>query len=260
MNPQSFIQSGLLEAYLLGLANPQERDEVERMAAAHPEVRDELAAIERALEGYAHARGEAPPAWMKGRILEKLDEPATATTIHTPTAMPAQRGLGLTRFVALMFGLATLAFGFLYWQELTARRTLEQNQATLQQQVADCQRRGQDTETRRLQVSRQVDFLRDPNTRLLVMSSKEHPQRVHAYHNPNRNTIALDLKTFPPPPAGRYYQIWAIVDGKPVSMDMVDRDADWQELQPVPNATVYAISVEDKPDGNPAPTQVFVHT
>ncbi len=72
MDIQSFIQSGLLEAYVMGQCTAQERAEVERMAAAHPEVRAELDAIERALEKVAQANAVPPPAGLRDQILERI--------------------------------------------------------------------------------------------------------------------------------------------------------------------------------------------
>ena len=53
MDIQSFIQSGLLEAYVLGQCSAEERTQVERMAAEHAEVRAELSSIEASLESFA---------------------------------------------------------------------------------------------------------------------------------------------------------------------------------------------------------------
>ncbi len=68
MDLQSFIQSGLLEAYVLGQCSAEERAQVERMAAEHAEVRAELSAIEASLEAYAAAQAVLPPDWMKTSI------------------------------------------------------------------------------------------------------------------------------------------------------------------------------------------------
>jgi anti-sigma-K factor RskA len=246
MNPQSFIQSGLLEAYILGLASPQERAEVERMSAAHAEVRDELAAIERSLEGYAQAQGEAPPPWMKGRILERLEE-EDAPAAPTPAVVPSGGGAGLTRFVALVFGLATLAFGYLYWQQLAERRALEGQVTTLQQEVADCNRRSDEN---RLQVA---------NMRSLLITDKK-TYFVTAVHNPNAEKIRIDVKTVPGAGSNKYHQLWAIVDNKPVSLGMIQPGSDSLEFPAPRNATMYAISVEDKPEGNATPTVVVAHS
>ena len=48
-----FIESGILETYVLGSASPEQTAEVERMVAAHEEVKKELYNLEISLENYA---------------------------------------------------------------------------------------------------------------------------------------------------------------------------------------------------------------
>ena len=55
---QKLIESGILELYLLGEVSGEERAEVERMAGESEEVRQELFALEVALENYALAEAK----------------------------------------------------------------------------------------------------------------------------------------------------------------------------------------------------------
>ena len=50
MNLNEYISSGIVESYVLGLADEAERAEFERMCAAHEEVRAARNAFELALE------------------------------------------------------------------------------------------------------------------------------------------------------------------------------------------------------------------
>ncbi|MEO6039969.1 MAG: hypothetical protein ABIQ93_16270, partial [Saprospiraceae bacterium] len=88
MDLQTFIQSGLLESYVLGQTTAEERSLVERMLSQHAETRTELSAIEQAIERYAMAQATPPPDWMKGRILDQLEQMTPpAPAIATP-ALP----------------------------------------------------------------------------------------------------------------------------------------------------------------------------
>ncbi|OGX90615.1 hypothetical protein [Hymenobacter coccineus] len=90
-DPQSYIESGILEQYALGLLTPAERAAVDAEAARHPLVAEELAAGQRALEYYAEAHSRELPAAMRDRVLNKVlaqiapaaapvDVPVVATT------------------------------------------------------------------------------------------------------------------------------------------------------------------------------------
>jgi anti-sigma-K factor RskA len=251
MDVKSFIESGLLEVYVLGQCTPEERALVERMLAQHPDLRAELEAIEQALEQVAQAHAVVPPPGLKARILERVQADSPV-----PTGRVGQGRLGfpvLAWAAALALG---AALGWQLWQkaQLVGRIQL------LEQQVADCEKRAQ----QQARLQEVVALLRDRDTRTIVLSDAagEGVAKVTAtvWHNPVRAETVLDINTLPAPPPSRYFQFWAIVEGKPVSMGMVQWRGDdaFQKLPFLPNAQAFAISAEDNPNGNPTPTQVVL--
>jgi mannose-6-phosphate isomerase-like protein (cupin superfamily) len=74
MNPiAEFIESGVLELYVMGAASPEEALAVEKMAAAHPEVKQELEEISLAMEHYAQAHAVKPRATVKTLLLATIN-------------------------------------------------------------------------------------------------------------------------------------------------------------------------------------------
>ena len=69
MNLKDYISSGILEAYLLDEVTPQERMEVQRMLSQHPELQQELEAIEETMEAFAKKLALAPRKDVKAKIL-----------------------------------------------------------------------------------------------------------------------------------------------------------------------------------------------
>ena len=65
VNLSSFMESGILECYVLGNSTPQEIELVEQMAASYTEVEDEIVAIAEALHQYAQANAVAPDPLVK---------------------------------------------------------------------------------------------------------------------------------------------------------------------------------------------------
>ncbi len=55
MTSKEYIESGILEIYVMGMASHSEQEDVEMMAAVHPEIRQEIDAISEVLEKYALA-------------------------------------------------------------------------------------------------------------------------------------------------------------------------------------------------------------
>ncbi|MEO6221544.1 MAG: hypothetical protein ABIO81_14010, partial [Ginsengibacter sp.] len=72
MNIKDTISSGLLELYALGLASPEQTDEVETIIAQHHEVKLELEEIQKSLETYAQAHAVEPPASVREKIFSRV--------------------------------------------------------------------------------------------------------------------------------------------------------------------------------------------
>ena len=73
MKNKEYIETGILEAYVLGITNAIETEEVERMLLIHPELRDEMNAIESALEIYAQEHKKLPDSTIKPFLLATID-------------------------------------------------------------------------------------------------------------------------------------------------------------------------------------------
>ena len=72
MNIQEHIESGILEQYSLGALNVHQRADVLKNCALYPEIKQELAAIEIALEKFANSYSILPDHKLKGQILNQL--------------------------------------------------------------------------------------------------------------------------------------------------------------------------------------------
>ncbi|GAB2537459.1 cupin domain-containing protein [Rufibacter soli] len=100
-----FIESGILELYVMGITNPQETKEVEQMAAAHPEIKAEIDLISRAVEAYAQEHAIPPRDTVKPLVLATIDylqrlakgEPAVEPPLLTENSTIDEYATWLTR-------------------------------------------------------------------------------------------------------------------------------------------------------------------
>jgi quercetin dioxygenase-like cupin family protein len=72
LNLKPYIESGILELYVLGVLAIGEKMGVERMISVYPELRIELQSIEEALENYAFSNAIKPNAKLKHTILASI--------------------------------------------------------------------------------------------------------------------------------------------------------------------------------------------
>src|SRR5436190_22663728 len=72
MDIKEYIASGILEIYVMGSLSPEELQEVERMAGEHPEVANELKAVQDAVNNYSGLYGRNPRPSLREELLQKI--------------------------------------------------------------------------------------------------------------------------------------------------------------------------------------------
>ncbi len=81
-----------------------------------------------------------------------------------------------------------------------------------------------------------------------------------AFWNKNTKEVFITVNKLPIAGTGKQYQLWAIVDGKPVDAGMIDNNCTTIcKMKNIPNAQAFAITLEQS-GGSPAPTmeQLYV--
>lgn len=87
-NNLAFIESGILELYITGIASAEEVKEVEEMAAAHGDVRDALDALNLAFEMVAMENAVNPPVLIKPFLMATMDFMGRMGAGETPSFPP----------------------------------------------------------------------------------------------------------------------------------------------------------------------------
>ena len=105
MTGKEFIESGILEQYVLGTASPNELKEVELRAAADPAIRQEIAMISETLEHHAMENAIEPSPVIKVFLMAFIDyeerlkkgEPVTEPPLLNKESKLADYALWLKR-------------------------------------------------------------------------------------------------------------------------------------------------------------------
>jgi len=69
---KTYIETGILELYVLGDVSPAERLQVEEMIVKYPAIKAEVAEIEKAMEAYAFANAVAPSENQRDKVLNSI--------------------------------------------------------------------------------------------------------------------------------------------------------------------------------------------
>lgn len=255
MDIKNYIESGILEEYVLGKLSPEASVEVEQNAHLYPAVKQELDSIELALEQYAFLHAKTPPVNLLENILKQIETPPSTSFWNRlkPRSWARFLAVGMT----VKFLLAATGLIILYLQNQKLHERLENRQDQIAQLQTTC-------DSTQMVLQQELQFLKNINTRpIAMMGTSVSPQSSAAVHfNSVERKAFLTNFNLPKPPAGKQYQLWAIVEGKPLSMGVFDLPEEKDTLLEVPfveKASAFAISQEDQ-GGKPQPTvnQIYV--
>ena len=272
MNIKDYIESGILEAYVLQTLTPEECAEVEANILQYPELADEIAGIEIAMQQFAEANAQEPPAFMQEQIwsaikgdtiTDKIDNKALSPASKTiPFNTTASRPITWQWAAAVVFLLASITGNVIL---LNQRNALKEQQVALQKNIDTIQQK-ETILAQKIEESKKVsDMMADPSTQTVVMHSmqKGHPMVATVYWSKERGEAFVSIQKLPPPPKGMQYQMWVLQGGKPIDLgvlpDNMVETADMEKLpKQVMEGEAFAISLE-KEGGSPTPTMENIY-
>ncbi len=271
---KAYIESGILELYVLGDLSQDEKIQVEEMASMHPTVKAEIAEIERALEAYATENAIAPPQHLREKILNSLitnlavdnlppsggyidSAPAEAT--DNVVAFPTSKTNSFYKyaFAASLAALIMSLFG-LY----SLNNKLQESQG----QVALLQNKNQSFANKVNLLDNEINVFHDPTIKLIKLQGtpKTPSSQMVVAWSPQKKKVMIDMQDMKlaENDKAHQYQLWAIVAGKPVDLGVFDSKADTTgmvEMKSVANAVAFAVTVEPRGGSvNPTMDQMVV--
>jgi len=260
VNVQEYILSGIVESYVLGLASPEDGAEFERMCAAHTEVRQARNAFELQLEEKLIQENLELPRELKSRIfseigMEKNREPRRIP-LQTPTLIPRA---GFAKYVAaaslILLGGSILLNLYLlnqYKKSIAQYKEL----SAIQTQVTSA---NQALQTKIETYGNALSLMKNPLMAIVklpgIPSSPDPSSLATVFWNTESKDVYLLINRLPEPVSDKQYQLWAIVDGKPVDAGVFEMTAGVPlvKLKNVARAEAFAITLE-KRGGSDTPT------
>jgi anti-sigma-K factor RskA len=248
MDKEKFLNSGLIEQYVLGIATDEEIQLVEDFAQEHPDIQKEIDSLRSGLEDYARQYAIDPPTELKGRIMDEIDSLGKSqipvSTIANDTAR-SRRNLWaiITSTAALIF----LALAFSFYQKSNA---LEDQLNTAQAELAMFQEKCNKERATYAQTEQTLAFLNNKATvPVNLKGSKILPEaQAVVYWNPAEKKALFNGLNLPAPDKGKTYQIWADVEGEMINMGVLDaNNPNLQAVAFIENAESLNITIE--PEG-----------
>jgi anti-sigma-K factor RskA len=269
VNVQEYIESGIIESYVMGLASEPERAEFERLCTLHPELLAARKKFEERLEGYASENAVIPPPEVKVKVLEAIGRPALRpeTSSNAPKIVtmqnekeqpekeqPREKGTAGTPFMLRLIAAASiilfLATGYLYYQTKQENKDLTETNDRLKTSL-DTTKNVLDRIARE-----QADVVSNPNVTVVNMvgTTVAPKSSANIYWDSASSNVYLVVKNMPNLPNDKQYQLWALIDSKPKDLGVFDA-TDSKVILKMKNtqkAQAFAITIQQK-GGSPSP-------
>ena len=230
---EKFLESDLLEKYLLGTTTFKENQQTEHFIDSYPEVKAQYIEFQENLEAYAASFSVKAPESVKKNVM---------ATIGTTRKNNTPRYVAAVGIVAFLLALST----FYFWDQ---NKTLKQQNAVISNQINQLEENIGITETLLNTVRDQLALIGDPAMQKysLTGNAKAANFKALAYVNPEEKTSFINVINLPELTDDQCYQMWADVNGEMVSLTVLEHTQG--KLVAIPykeNASSYNITIEPK--------------
>lgn len=239
MDISCIISSGDLELYVLGMLSEEENLKVAQLAQMFPEIKEEIETIENSLLQVSDET-DAPSASVKDDLFAKLknmpvsnsSEPVVenkdgnnaqdsskATVLSMPQPARKQRGNGL--LAASVIGLIACIGIIIYLVGANSKYRDTNNQLEARAGKLETDKNAQ---TQQLAVyQKSLELYQNPAYQKIDLASVPGKPKssVDILWNKATHDVYAANISLPAAPAGKQYQLWALIDGKPVSAGML---------------------------------------
>ncbi|MEP6590015.1 MAG: anti-sigma factor [Gemmatimonadota bacterium] len=243
----------LVEEYVLELLDEAERAEFETRLAVDPTLASNVAAAREALSALALSTPVALPAGLKQRVM------AHAVAHPEPVAVEAK----VLPMIPSRRSRAPLWLGAALAASLLVVFKLNHDLGQERQATATANAFAARTLDAVTQRDSMIARLTDPSVELVTLASTgDAKPAVKVYVDQKRRSAVLSVASLETAPAGQAYQLWFIVDGKPIPSVTFNPGADGRALVQdvtLPPGTVAATAVTREPEGgSQAPTSAVL--
>jgi anti-sigma-K factor RskA len=259
VNIQEYILSGIVEAFVLGLASKEEVQEIISLRKQFPELDNAIYEFEHELEMQGKENAILPPTSVKDSLFALLEDEFVATPdeevpvrslsdhkIEPPTIVEKSNPWRLVAAAAII--------GFMVTGSLSL--ILNSRYKGLSRDFAALQKENAQEKLRFNSLYADVFRMQDSKMKKISMpgvAGKE-GNLATVYWDSETGDVFLFKNKLPEAENGKQYQLWAIVDGVPIDAGMLDPSCEtFCQLKNIQNPQAFAITLE-KEGGSAVPT------
>ncbi len=254
MNVKEYIQSGILENYVLGSVSDQERREVECIASIYPEIREELESLSVSMNAYAEIHRVNPPTGLKQKILAELEDLSDADELQNVVEMRAASA-GVWKYAVAASIAIVLVLSFVLFNTMNQVDSLSEQLSGALSQNQELSSASEEDQAliKQLQEANKAYYavIKDPNNKIVHMHEAEgKPDALTlVYWNPTSKEVYVQVDHMHIPSDELQYQLWAIVDGEAIDAGVFEVGEDstaLQKMKPTEKADAFVVTLEKR--------------
>ncbi len=265
MNINEYIQSGIIETVVMGLADDKDVAELQQLRLQHPEVEEYAYQCELWLEQTAMQQATAAPAAGKNNFLQAIsnisaDEQGVQKNIPAiePLTTTKPKNVSIFKYLsaaAIILLIASAAVNIYLYQKYTKVNEAYADLNNLNTQLAQQNKQQQ---TQLTAYTKSAEIFSSPDYIKVPMAGKEN-YTATVFWNKKTAAVYLVANQLPAAPSGKQYQLWALVDGKPVDAGVLQDCDNICTAKNISEAQAFAITLENA-GGSPTPNleQLYV--
>ena len=236
----TFLNSGLLEKYLLGNVTASETEMVENLINTKAEVKQAYDALQDNLEVVSKLQAKEAPKDALDNILNALDEtPVISITKSSRRKMWYKYSIAAS-IAAFLFASTSYLF---YVQN----QKLSQENQIVVDEIFDLRSDIEMNNKMLSDVMKQFKQLNNPETQKYIINGNSRAKNLKtvAYINPKEKTSMIDVVSLPQLPEDQYYQIWAEVEDRMVNLGILEEtDRQLKQIPYTEDALALSITIE----------------
>jgi len=253
VNVKEYILSGVVESYVLGLATEAEQQEFEALCKQYPEIAQAKLDFELSLEAQLMRDPIALPGVIKERVFQSLDTSASNISYQEieDSEVPVRR-MNVWKWVAAASILLLAGAGYLALTYNDKYQRLQQANTELKNQLDQ-------SNARITELDKTAQTLQNPDLKTATLQGTANAPGSFAnvYWDTATKDVWLLINNMPAPVSEKQYQLWALLNGKPIDLGVIEPNI-WQEkllvkMKNVQGAEAFAITLEPQ-GGSTSPT------
>jgi len=213
----NFLNSNLLNKYLLEETSIEESKEVDYFISNYPEAAKAYESLQDNLEIIAKAGAVEVPNNILKDILDSLDEKNETKVIQ----LVQKRKIPWYSIAASAAAILFAATTFMLYQK---NQNLNSENNIVDAEILDLRSDIDDTNSKLDELSRKLLKLNNPDAQKYVFNGNERAKdlKTVAYINPVEKTSMIDVITLPQLPKEQHYEIWAELQDRMVNLGILD--------------------------------------